>query len=292
MTNPPPLGPKARLAVISPSGQVNSASLSKGLRLLKRWGFEIWLPPKFGKCRYLAGTDQERAALLAKCWGKFDVLWASRGGYGCLRLLPLLDELLERPKRPFWLVGFSDITILLNYSYQRFGLVGLHAPVICSLYETSLCALATLKACLFLKPAIRLQGKGVREGEALAPLLGGNLTSLVSLLGTPWFPDLYEKILFLEEVNEDLYRVDRLLTQLYHAQVFEGIKGLVLGDFDRINPKDLEEIVTEYFEGPILTQIPIGHGVQNYPLLIGALTRLVVKKEVGFLVQGPEALAP
>ncbi len=284
MIFPPPLGPKARLAVISPAGRSKSGLLEKGIRFLAAWGLEIYLPQQ-KPCRYLAGRDQERAGQLARCWGNFDVLWASRGGYGCLRLLPFLDEILASPRRPFWVIGFSDISILLNYVYHRFGMITLHAPVISSLYETSICALGALKNCLFRRAKIRLQGKTLHPGEARGPLLGGNLTSLVSLVGTPWFPDLEGKILFLEEINEDLYRVDRLLTQLYLTGVFEKIKGLLLGDFDRIKTYELQEIVSEYFRGPTLAEIPVGHGVHNYPLLIGADTYLLAGKEGGFLEQ-------
>ncbi len=286
----PPFLPlkKARLAVFSPAGRVNVESLQKGLRFLSAWGFEIEIPPAvWTRCRYLAGDDYERAGLFYRLWMEdFDLLWASRGGYGSLRLLPLLDELLPAaPQAPKWILGFSDVSILLNYLFKRFGLVTLHAPVISSLYETSVCALAALKKCLFRERRLKLSGESWLPGETSGILLGGNLSSLASLLGSPWFPDLRGKILFLEDVNEDLYRLDRLFTQLASAGVFEEIKGLALGDFGGVDLLALKSLVLEYFRGPTLAELPVGHGVHNYPLYIGAPSFLRVGKEGGFLEQ-------
>ncbi len=293
MIVPPRIRPKDQVVVVSPAGRIEIEPLRKGLRILRAWGLEVHTPQEnFEACRYLAGRDERRARLLAKCWGSFDILWASRGGYGSLRLLTFFDDLLTRPEKPFWFIGFSDVSILLNYFYGRFELITLHAPVLSSLYETSVYALAALKNCLFYEARIRLGGKGLKPGEARGPLIGGNLTSLVSLIGTPWQPNFEGKILFLEEVNEPPYRVDRLFTQLALTGAFRGIKGLVLGDFGEVPLAVLKEIAGEYFEGPILAEVPAGHSVDNYPLFIGAETTLKVGPQSGCLEQGPLNPAP
>ncbi len=284
---PPLLTFNSRGAIFSPSGAVDYQKFQKNLALLQGWGLDIRVSHAcFKRCRYLAGRDHERAWHFVSLLEKgFDFLWASRGGYGALRLLPLLDEDLIDLRKPFWLIGFSDVSILLNYFTGRFGLITLHAPVITSLYETSICAIAALKKLLFAGEEIFLTGKSWEEGETEGLLLGGNLVSLVSLLGTRWFPDLSGKILFLEEINEDLYRIDRLFTQLYHAGVFQRISGLALGEFKGVDVNGLRELVYEYFDGPTVAELPVGHTANNFPLLIGAKTRLVSRKEKAFLHQ-------
>ncbi|WP_157627827.1 S66 peptidase family protein [Thermodesulfatator autotrophicus] len=274
----------ARGAVFSPASVPDKEKISKGVAFLKTWGLEIDVNP-FKKCRYLAGRDEERAFELASLLEKpYSFLWASRGGYGSLRLLPLLDELVERV-RPVWIIGFSDVSILLNYFFTRFGLVTLHAPVVASLFETSLCTLAVLKNVLLRGKNIFLTGEVWREGEAQGILIGGNLVSLVSLLGSRWAPDFSGKLLFLEEVNEDLYRLDRLITQLYHAGVFKKISGLLLGEFKGVSYQEIKPLFLEVFNGPILAGLPVGHGIKNYPLFIGASSSLLASSGQSFLLQ-------
>ncbi len=285
---PPSLKPKDYVAIFSPAGAVKKEDLDQGLNELKKLGFNYQLMASvWARCRYLAGRDEERILDLLQAFKKFPALWASRGGYGCLRLLPWLEALLpEKIRKTFWLIGFSDLTILLNYFYQRFGLLTLHGPMIHSLPYTSPEALKTLKRLLLGQQRLLLY-KGVfwREGEAEGPLLGGNLSSLVSLLGTPWFPDLNGALLFLEEVNESPYRVDRLLSQLAFSGKLDQVKALILGEFSGLSPETLREIVIELFPGPILACLPIGHTPKNYPLLIGALSRIYSYQKEGFLEQ-------
>ncbi len=279
----------ARVGIFAPSGAITRENLSKGLRCLEAWGFKCHVSEQiFEKCRYLAGDDARRASLLIE-WassGAFDVLWAARGGYGALRLLPFLEQDLSSLKHPFWLIGFSDVSILLNYFYQRFGLITLHGPVVASLLDTSLCALGALRCILFSQRGVQLTGEAWREGRVCRPLIGGNLASLVSLLGTPWFPDLRGKILFLEEVNEPAYRVDRMFTQLALSGALEGVEGLALGSFTLVKPRFLWELVMEVFpKGPVVAALPCGHTGQNFPLFIGAETELWAKETEGGLFQ-------
>jgi len=284
---PPLLAPGSKGAVFSPSGAVSYQKFQKNFFLLESWGLDIEISPEcFRKCRYLAGSDHERTwHLISLLEEGYDFLWAARGGYGALRLLHLLDEYLEDIKRPFWLIGFSDVSILLNYFTTRFELTTLHAPVITSLCETNIWALAALKNLLFSGKEIFLTGQSWQRGKTKGLLLGGNLVSLVSLLGSKWFPDLSGKILFLEEINEDLYRIDRLLTQLYHAGVFAEISGLALGEFKGVNLEELKEIICEYYDGPTVAELPVGHGSNNFPILIGGETWLESQEGRAFLYQ-------
>ena len=286
---PPPLGAGTCAAVFSPAGPVKKEDFERGLHELRFWELTYYLAPfALARCGHLAGRDEERAIDLVRLLGEgFPLLWASRGGYGCLRLLPWLDELLPAElESPFWLVGFSDVSILLNYFHQRFGLVTVHGPTVSSLPHTVPEARETLRRLLRGEQSSLLQ-QGIywQDGEVSGPLLGGNLASLVSLLGTPWFPDLKGSLLFLEEVNESPYRVDRLLTQLALSGRLDGVKALVLGEFQGIKEDFLCEKVKEIFSGPVLACLPVGHGPLNFPLLIGAPSRIFSLNGKGFLEQ-------
>ncbi len=293
MIKVPLLKKGSSVAIFAPSGKVVKENFLKGLRCLEAWGLKCTLQDSILKSyRYLAGKDSERANLLIELAssGNYEVIWAARGGYGTLRLLPFLEKNLKSIKKPFLLIGFSDVSILLNYFFERFGLITLHAPNVSSLLHTSLTALEALYQILFAKRNIKLIGNTWRKGKVQARLVGGNLASLVSLLATPWFPDLDGKILFLEEVNEPPYRIDRMLTQLALSGTLEGIVGLVLGSFQTIKSKVLRELVNEIFPDiPIIASIPCGHTLQNFPLFIGANTEILAE-EKGILFQKHPAI--
>ncbi len=277
------------VAIFAPSGKVIKEDLLKGLCCLEAWGLRCAVKDSiFKSYRYFAGDDATRAKLLVELVSsnKYQAIWAARGGYGALRLLPFLERKLTAIKRPFWLIGFSDVSILLDYFFERFGLVTLHAPNVSSLLEIGLLPLEALYQTLFSKKDILLIGDTWRKGKIQARLVGGNLASLVSLLATPWFPDLSGKILFLEEVNEPPYRIDRMFTQLALSGALKGVVGLALGSFHTIETEILRELVEEIFpNGPIIASLPCGHTKQNFPLFIGANTQIVAKHKKGFLLQ-------
>jgi len=286
---PDPLKERDNIAVFSPAGVVQREELNLGLHELRSWGFAYHLSSfALSRCRYLAGRDEERVLDLMRTMTEFPALWASRGGYGCLRLLPWLEELLPKRRhfKPFWLLGFSDLTILLNYFYQRYGLVTLHAPLVSSLPHIDPEARHTVRRLLLGQQRfVVYQGVFWREGSASGPLLGGNLASLVSLLGTPWFPNLDGALLLLEEVNESPYRVDRLLTQLSLSGELSKANALILGEFKGLGEDVLFELVTAVFSGPILARLPVGHGTQNFPLFIGLPAQIYPHGNKGLLEQ-------
>ncbi len=289
LLRPLPLRGENIVAVFSPSGAVSRRILLEGLKTLEGMGLNYYLASNiYARYRYLAGRDEERAEALVQLLSLgFPGLWASRGGFGALRLLSLLEKLLPSSlSKPFWLLGFSDVSILLNYFWERYGLITLHAPVVSSLPETSINALAVLRGLLFGSlQELFYPAEGWQEGEAEGFLVGGNLATLASLLGTPWFPCLKDRILFLEEINESPYRVDRLFSQLKAAGVLDKVKALALGDFSGLPSETLREIVLEHYQGPILSGLPVGHGVDNFPLLIGAPTKVVIQGPRGYLKQ-------
>ena len=233
---------------------------------------------------YLADTDEQRAAHLHRLWADEEVraILAVRGGFGCLRLAGLLDwELFTRT--PKWLIGFSDVTLLLNTLFHRCGLVSVHGPVATSLARSDEQSLVSLFTLLTGTPEERIRPRGLevlRGGTGRGPLVGGNLTTLVHLLGTPWDHSWDGSILLLEDTNEPLYRLDRMLTQLALAGRFERLAGLILGDFDLAGTDSLAglrlreavwarvlELVGPGF--PVWADFPAGHRTANLALPIG-----------------------
>jgi muramoyltetrapeptide carboxypeptidase len=273
---------------------VNPQALEAGLAALAELlpGVEVAAGPELlARQAYLAGTDAERAAHLSRAMlapGVGAVL-AVRAGYGSSRLLPLLAlEALAAGGR--LLVGFSDLTCLLNALASR-GLVTVHGPMLlnlAALNQTTLLDQASrddLAALLSGRPPwpARLSGRPLAAGRAPSPargpLMGGNLTLLCHLLGTPWFPDLSGALLCLEEVNEPAYRLDRCLTQLILAGVLDRVAGVAVGSLcaEAEDPPELTQVVAERLAGlglPVVMGLPFGHGPANRPLPLGALAEI------------------
>lgn len=276
--------PGQAIALAAPAGAVDPAALEAGLAVLAGLlpGVEIVAGPELAARRgYLAGTDAERAERLTRAMlepGPGAVL-AARGGYGCSRLLPLLDiDALAAGRR--LLVGFSDLTCLLNVLATR-GLVTVHGPMAVRLPATDQASLDDLAALLSGRPPwpARLTGRPLAPGLARGPLLGGNLTLLCHLLGTPWFPDLTGAVLFIEELGEPAYRLDRCLTQLALAGVFARVAGVAVGSLSEgaADPPELTEAAAERLANlglPVVMGLPCGHGPMNRPLPLGALAEL------------------
>ncbi|MEJ2058624.1 MAG: LD-carboxypeptidase, partial [Desulfofustis sp.] len=208
----------------------------QGRSIFEEMGFELYEPeknwPGYG---YLADRDQERAAELHRLWANPEIkaIVALRGGFGSLRLLHLLDIALIK-KHPKLFVGFSDITVLHTVFFHETRLICLHGPGLASLFQCDQPTRERLYHCLRGEwhRSLNEDIEVVRGWDPVnGPLLGGNLASLNTLLGTRWFPDLTGAVLLLEDINEPLYRLDRLLTQLWLSGVLNSINGLILGQF-------------------------------------------------------------
>ncbi len=277
------------IGLVMPAGPVqNETHFLSGIRLLKDMGFKVKFArdPLAAGSDYLAGCDADRADELHILWADPEVngLMAVRGGYGCMRILEHLDlDLIRHSPKLF--VGFSDITVLLNYITSQTGLVTMHGPVLTTL---SRCDSRTIDSFYntvtgrmehTIKPGNLeiLAGRGKAQGI----LMGGNLTTLTHLLATPFEPPLDGSILFLEDVGEAPYRIDRILTQIKLAGRFDTINGLILGSFTADLSDDSGEIKTDepvwqrildlFGESgiPIWGNFPIGHGPENRTLPVG-----------------------
>ena len=272
----PLLSSGATIGISAPSGAFDPVRLGKGVDVLRGLGFQVYLPPGLDRQkRYLAGDDTHRAELLAAVAARkeVDAVMCARGGFGSLRMLPLLDlDALAAHGKP--LIGFSDITTLLVPLSLKGGVPVIHGPVVTSLAGAPRVTQQALFQVLTLS---RFPCMGAPEGVTLTPgrasgvLTGGNLATLCHLAGTSFQPRLNGTILLLEEINEAPYRIDRMLTQMHLAGMFQGVRGVVLGTFTNCGrDATVHEIVQEHFPGqPLFSGLAVGHDPVNLALPMG-----------------------
>ncbi len=292
---PGPLKRGDCISIIAPAGRLASIEdFRKGLSILRDSGFHVKFPPELWPGNgFLADDDIRRAEEFNRAMAddESQALLALRGGYGCLRMLDRISLETVRA-RPKMLIGFSDITILQNYLFHTTGLLSLHGPVLSTFHACTPAAIERFFHCLTgsWQGPVSCPGVEILRGrnDAKGPLIGGNLASLTSLLGTPFDFSWEGGIVLLEETNEPAYRLDRMLTQLFHAGKFEGVAGILLGDFSCIADQadalkklryseyiwDRVLAVTARHQIPVWAGIPSGHCAQNLTLPIGAATRM------------------
>lgn len=280
---PPPVKPGEWVAVAAPASPVDQAACETGIRLLSEWGFKVHCDPDVCQPRdWGRETDRHLAQRFLEVWytPEVKVILGARGGYGSLKLLPHLDlaALGTQPKR---LVGFSDLTNLLWHLHQRLSLITFHGPTVAHLPNLTPAAQQNFLNWLTSpgpQPLAYRNLTVLHPGVAEGPLAGGNLATLVHLLGTPFAPHFKGYLLFLEDYNEALYRLDRLMHQLIFAGALEGVKGVVLGAFTDCSPADqvLEVLglALAPLGVPVLAGLPVGHQPDNHTLPLGALARL------------------
>jgi muramoyltetrapeptide carboxypeptidase len=276
-----------RIALITPSSPARPDEVLLGLDRLYRIVREplpIPLPRK--PHLFLAGRDDERFNDLKRVLedAKVDALVAVRGGAGAMRLLPMLKGV--RPRGDKILVGSSDLTYLGLALWKKFGIPFCHGPMLARLAQAdfSSAEAAHLKLALNRRTLRypKLRGTwAVKEGAAKGTLMGGNLTLLASLIGTPYLPSLDGAILFLEDVNEPLFRLDRLLQTLHQRGILQKAAGVVFGRmegcFAPFGPREWRALLKEYFDDapyPVMAGFPSGHGKPQFPLWIGGPAEL------------------
>jgi len=280
----PALVPGDAVAIAAPAGCLREEGrgfLERAVSSLRAMGFRVKAsPPPFRRNRYLAGEDVERADELMAYFSDPDIraVFCARGGYGSQRVIPLLDPGVIR-SNPKILVGSSDITALLVYLLEECGLIPFHGPNVATRQffdGDAKRTRASLKETLRLglpseTPVCRVLKPGTGQGR----IKGGCLSILVSTIGTAYEPDLRGSILFVEDVNEPPYRIDRMLTHMRQAGKLDQIEGLVLGEMVGCNDKEgtnLESVVLELFRHqdiPILSGFPSGHGAMNLTIPLG-----------------------
>ncbi len=297
---PSRLKPGDTLGLIAPGSYISEDELKDSIENLEKLGYKVIYDERIlSKTGYLAGDDKARAEELNSMFAnsKVDGIICARGGYGCARILPMLDYNLIK-NNPKILIGYSDITALLNGIYAETGLITFHGPVgISSFNEFSVTyfneVLVHPEKDLILISAKNEDEKEKTEvqtivsGKAQGELVGGNLSVLNSLIGTKYDFNGEGKIIFLEEIGEEPYRIDRMLTQLIQSGKFEKASGIAMGVFKNCEPKEkdpsfstsfsLMEVLFDRLSNlniPVIYGLSFGHIKNKFTLPVGIKAEL------------------
>ena len=298
ITFPKSLKKGDQIAIISPAGSVEEKQLEEGLNLIKQKGFEPVLGKhlftKFSNGYNYAGTEKERLSELNWAFNNEDIsaVWTSRGGYGCQHLLRNI-ELDKFKKNPKWYIGYSDNTVIQSFLLKN-NFASIHGQTV----KTSSFGVTDASYNLIFdllkgkKPTYNLDAHTLnKKGTIDGQLIGGNLALVYALLGTRYSFDFKDKILFIEEIGEKYYALDRMLISLELAGVFKKITGLIIGGMtnmgDEKENKNYEESFDDFayqliserlkkYDFPTLFGFPNGHTLDNRPLIIGANIKMEI----------------
>lgn len=280
------------IIILAPAGRIKSKeSIEAGIELAKKWGLVV----TYGKHLYtinntFSGTDKQRLEDLQNALDNptIKAIWSARGGYGTVRIIDYLD-FTQFKKHPKWIIGYSDVTVLHN-KLHNLGYQSIHGQMPSTLDledSTQEKSILSLKKSLFgenLKHKLKASERN-RKGKSNGQLVGGNLSILYSMLGSETTLDTSGKILFIEDVGEALYHIDRMMISLKRAGYFKNCEGLIVGDF-RLKKnqgnkfgKTLKDIILEAVEGtdfPVVFDFPAGHVDDNRTLILGSTIELKV----------------
>jgi len=289
---PPFLKPSDLTGIIPPASRIPNKYIEQAKILLESWGLEVILSTNWDKNHFgFAGTDEERLRAFQDLVDNKEVkcIFCARGGYGTSRIIDQLD-LDGFSSSPKWVIGFSDITVLLNkLLIYQYG--GIHGPMPINFHEdNSKRSLQILKNFLFYGTYPKIScasNPRNRQGFASGEIVGGNLTMLTNSIGTSTQLNTDGKILFIEDIDERMYRIDRMLVHLNRAGRFKELKGLIVGHFTNITEKkefgySIEDMIlshTKEFDFPVCFGAPIGHVMPNYPIIVGSNVSLQVESD-------------
>ena len=282
------------ISIVAPSGVLNNFDnkITKAINIFKSWGLNVVIGNHiFDKNGHFAGTDKNREKDFQKALDNKNIkaIWCARGGYGAVRIIDNLnfDSYLKNPK---WIIGFSDITVIHN-KLNLLNSESIHAMMITGFddIDQNNDSLSKLKNVLFgdnLSYSIN-SNKNNKAGKSEGIIVGGNLTLIQSTIGSKTELKIKDKILFIEEIGEYAYHIDRMLYSLKRADYFENCKGLIVGqisdvkknttDFGRSINEIILDILDEY-NFPILFDFPAGHEKTNFPIILGRKVILDVSK--------------
>ncbi|MBO7495082.1 MAG: LD-carboxypeptidase [Salinivirgaceae bacterium] len=294
MITPPPLQKGDSVGIVAPARFVGQENYAGICSTIESYGYN----PVRGLTTHLehgifAGTDDERSADLQQMIDNPEIraIFCVRGGYGCVRMVDKVDfsGLLQSPK---WIVGFSDITVL-HAALSNLGIESVHGQMPVNFCKPMSSVNELFNVLEGGRPNYVFNGDGNRPGEAYSEVCGGNLSILCSLMGTPWQLDTNGKILFIEDVCEPLYRIDRMMQQLKAAGVLANLAGLVCGYFTDAEDSTpsfgltanqiVMDAVSEY-DYPVAFGFHAGHEQPNNPLIFGGEAHLSVNKSVSNLI--------
>ena len=289
MIIPDKLTPDDLVVIIAPARKVELKQLQSAEELLISWGLKVERAPNLMLSDGIfAGTESQRKADLQ--WAldhkQAKAIWCYRGGYGSIQLLEAINpaQFLQFPK---WIIGFSDITFLHCFSSIILNTASIHATMPINIDENTSFSLDSLKQIL-LEDKMNYQKPTAKNdvlGTAIGEIIGGNLAVLCATLGANYQVSFEDKILFIEDIDEYYYQIDRMLWQLKFSGVFHHISGIIVGHFTNIKDnkipfgKSLEQIIlekTKEFNFPISFGFPSGHEKENWPFVFGKKAQLIV----------------
>lgn len=287
MIAPPYLKKNDTVAIVSTARKISKNEIKSAINLLKSWGLQVVLGETIGlKHHQFSGTDTQRAQDFQAVLNnpKIKAIWCARGGYGTVRIIDLLDFSVFK-QNPKWIIGFSDITVLHSHIHNL-GYETIHATMPLLVSQNTKKALQTLKLSLFGKlPSYTLKSSPFnRFGETTGELIGGNLSVLYSLMGSPTSINTTGKILFLEDLDEYLYHIDRMLQNLKRNGVFNDLNGLIIGGITQMHDnkipfgKNAIQIVlncVSTYNFPVVFNFPAGHIKNNNALIFGKKVALL-----------------
>jgi muramoyltetrapeptide carboxypeptidase len=287
---PPYLKPGDKIGICATARKVFRINMEEAAKIPESWGMEVVFGKNlFGDLHQFSGTDEERAEDLQTFLDDPEIkaVFCARGGYGTMRIIDLLD-FTEFKKHPKWIVGYSDITVLHSHIHTNCNTATLHATMPINfkldLFSTESMRKALMGIPVEYKTENKTAGKN-RPGKAEGQLIGGNLSLLYAMLHSDSDINTNGKILFLEDLDEYLYHVDRMVLSLKRAGKFNGLKGLIIGDMIQMKDneilfgKNAEEIIAEHverFDFPVCYGFPAGHDIKNYALPFGKTALLDV----------------
>jgi muramoyltetrapeptide carboxypeptidase len=293
---PPYLKKGDCIGIVAPAGYMPLEKMETCINTLQDWGFSVRLGATTNSRseNYFSGTDQERLADLQEMMDDRSVqaILCARGGYGMSRIIDNISFKKFR-KHPKWVIGFSDITVLHCHLYERYGIASLHAPMAAAFNDGNFNNdyIKSLKNALEGTP-VKYEvpvAANNKMGEAEGALVGGNLSLLAHLIGTRSDIKTKNKILFLEDIGEYLYSIDRMLLQLKRSGKFDKLAGLIIGGFtdmkdtERPFGKTIQEIIYEHvkeYEFPVCYDFPVSHSTENLSLKIGVGYHLSVQEDI------------
>ncbi|WP_446898223.1 S66 peptidase family protein [Clostridium sp. LBM24168] len=290
------------IGLVSPSGPMKSEDIKDSINFLKQLGFNVKEGKHiYDKWGYLAGKDKDRAQDLMDMFSdnNIDMILCIRGGYGAMRILPLIDFNIIK-NNPKIFSGFSDITILINNIYSKCNIITFHSPMCNSNFQDKITLESFINTLTYGYKPFKIQNAdGKTDGylnsstyfngnSASGILVGGNLSLITSTIGTPYELDTKNKILFIEDVDERPYQIDRMLTQLILSGKLQECNGIILGQFENCKLPNYRSSLTldEVFKDrlinldkPIIVNFQCGHSYPRLTIPIGAHVKIDCKEQ-------------
>lgn len=290
---PPYLKKGDTIGIVCPAGYMPAAKAQTCIETLQQWGFKVKAGITLGnQFNYFSGTDEERLNDLQQMLDNKEVkaILCGRGGYGVSRIIDQID-FTKFKRHPKWIIGYSDVTVLHAHLYNKLKIASLHSPMAGAFNDggadnefiQSLRKAITGKKINYITATHALNRKGTAEAE----LVGGNLSLICHLIGSASDIDTKNKILFLEDVGEYIYHIDRLFIQLKRAGKMDKLAGLIIGSFSEMKDttipfgQSLYELIHDKvaaYNYPVCFDFPVGHNDKNYPLKVGVKHVLKVSK--------------